>query len=188
MVHPVDVPKVEPRWCARPITPNEIVQVASGPSRDVSGLDLDDPRVQAIQRSALGSLSRLAFNDARRQGWLFVNRGIFHEDEEERLIGLWRWWCAAARHPEIVVRQVSGANGARLRCDQSSTGRSWDLYALLSIVPMLRNVYPVPGSSWIFTPDLLEIDGLCSEDAISLARRLRGKASSRRYGAFQTAV
>lgn len=179
MVHPAHVPNVEPRWCARPMTANEVVQVANGSSRDVSGLDPDDPRVRAIQRSAIGNLGRLAFNDARLQGWLFVNRDMYHEDEDERLIGLWGWWCAAARHPEIVVRQVSGADGIRLRCDLSSTGRSWELHALLSIARMLQGVYLVPGSSWIFTSDLLEIDGLSSDDAISLARRLVGFAAGR---------
>lgn len=177
MVYPAEVPNVEPRWCARPMTVHEVVQVANGSSRDVPGLDQLDPRVQAIQRcSAIGPLGRSVFNDARRQGWLFVNRGPYHDDEVERLINLWGWWCAAARHPEVVIRNVSGTAGTQLHfhCDLSSTGRSWELPALLSIARMLRNGYPVPGSSWIFTSDLLEIDGLCSDDAISLARRLVG--------------
>ncbi len=175
MVHPAEVPNVEPRWCARPMTVHEVVQVANGSSRDVPGLDQLDPRVQAIQRcSAIGPLGRSVFNDARRQGWLFVKRDLYHQDEDERLINLWGWWCAAARHPEVVLRHISREAEARLRCDLSATGRSWELHALLSIARMLRDVYPAPGSSWIITPDLLEIDGLCSDDAISLARRLVG--------------
>lgn len=180
MVHLVDLPKVEPRWCTRPITAQEVVQVATRFSRDVPGLDPHDPRVEAIQRSAVGNLGRLAFNEARRRGWLFVNRGMYRDGEDARLINLWGWWCAAARHPEIVMLQVSGEEGARFRCDLSSTGRSWDLHAIPSIGGMLHDVYPVSGSGWIFTPDLLEVDGLCSEDAITLARSFVGFTTARR--------
>jgi hypothetical protein len=179
MVSLTDLPTVEPRWHTRRITAAEVVRRSQ--REDVPGINLHDPRVQAIRSCTLSTLGRLAFADARRQGYLYVNLPSHEAGYRHNLETLWGWWCAAAGHPEIVLATVPVSDAVRVRCDLAPTGRSWGYDAFRTIGRLVCPLLPVGRARWLFTQDELQVDDLPMEDAIGLARDLVVSASGGRF-------
>lgn len=183
---------IEPSWAARPITPEELLAVLH--RQPVPGLNEHHPIVAAIRRCTLGNAARQAFTEARARGYLLLIRGSYGtftqantkaNHAEGHLLSIWGWWCLATRQPEIVVdRPRSG--GVRLRCDLAPTGRTWPLHAFPSIARLVGDLVPIEPGGWLFSPDLLEIDGLDLDSAVGVARALvasHAKASAYRITA-----
>lgn len=105
-MRPDDLPVVMPRWATRRLSAGEVVQL--WPADPVPGLNPDDPRVQSIQRCTVGNMARSVFADARRLGYLFVNRSHLRNDSEdaERLARI-----AAAEGVPIEEVEVAGGFG-----------------------------------------------------------------------------
>lgn len=126
MVRAPELPPVEPQWYPRQMTAKEVVEIASG--REVPGVNLDHPVVEGIRLAGMGILTRDYFRDARVRGylWLVSQRSDtgWHGPTEH----IWGWWCAAAKHPEIVVTRRG--EDCRLRVDLSSMQATWHLHAL----------------------------------------------------------
>lgn len=187
---------IEPRWATRPITPDELLALHY--RRDVPGLNDDDPIVQAIRRCTLGNSARLAFTEARDRGYLLLIRGSYAtftganqqaDHEEGHLLCIWSWWCLATKHPEIVVDRPHSAVSVRLRCDLATTGRTWPLHAFAAIAQLVGGLVPVEAGGWLFTEDVLELDGLDQESATGVARALvasHAKAQAKRIAAPRT--
>jgi len=176
MVLPGDVPTAEPRWDARRITAAEVLQLSRW--EEVPGINPDDPRVQGIRRCTLDNIARLALAEALRTGYLYVNRRNYHVDDDQHLATLWGWWCAAAGHPQIVIERGEARDAVRIRCDVSSTGKTWDFAAFAQVARLISPLHASDPGGWLFTDDVLEVDGLDMEDAISVARELVDLASA----------
>ena len=180
MVVPADLPAVEPRWNPRRITAAEVLQLSRW--EDVPGINPDDPRVQGIRRCTLDNIARLALSDALRRGYLYLNHRSYHADDDQHLATLWGWWCAAAGHPEIVMERGESGDAVRVRCDLSTTGRTWDFGAFAQVARLIGPLHAGHGGGgWMFTTDVLEVDGLQMEDAISIVRELVDIATAGRF-------
>jgi hypothetical protein len=179
MVYPQELPTVAPRWSTRRISAAEVVRLWQ--REDVPGLTPHDPRVQSIRHCTLSTSGRLAFADARRTGYLYVNLPSHEAAYRHNLETLWAWWCAASGHPEIVLSTARDSDAVRLRCDLAPTGRSWGYDAFRRIGRLLCQLLPVGRASWLFTEQELQVEGLEMEEAIGLARDLVLIASGGRF-------
>jgi hypothetical protein len=91
------------------------------------------------------------------------------------------WWCAAAGHPEIVLRTTRGTDAVQVRCDLSPTGQSWGFDAFPVMARLLGEQHPVDRAGWLFTPDELQVEGLVMEEGIALARGLVDVCTAGRF-------
>ncbi len=178
MVSQTDLPPVEPCWHTRRITAAEVLKLWRG--ERVPGVSEADPRVQSIRRCRLTNVARMALSEARRHGYLSVQVTLHDPDVAHNLTTLWGWWCAAAGHPEIVLRTARGTDAVRVRCDLSPTGRSWGFDAFPVMARLLGDQHPVDCAGWLFTQDELQLDGLEMEEAITVARGLVDVATAGR--------
>lgn len=167
---PSDLPLIEPQWVKRRITAAEVIKINRG--EIVPGLNHNDPRVQNIQHCILNNPGRLAFGEALRQGYLFLNRPIYPDGIDTKLNSLWDWWCTAAEHPRIVMSTLALSDGVRIRCDISTTRKYWALQDFGSMARLFDGVMTLDDQGWLFTRDELEVDGLEMEDAVGIARGL----------------
>lgn len=173
-----DLPTVEPQWDARPITAAEIVAIAHG--REVRGVNPDDTRIREMRRGLLGNGARTAFDEARRTGYLLVNRHLLYQDgAEEKLRLVWTWWCVAAGHPDITLTATS--TDAEVRCDIATTERAWQTDMFGHIVRMLSPIVLPDHGTWTVTRTLMEVTGMQMGDAIFLARDLVDIATAGRF-------
>jgi hypothetical protein len=175
-----EVPMVRPEWSPRQMSAREVVLLVQGDS--VPGVDEADPVVRQLRRGLMSGHARLAFTDARRNGYLFVNHAAYaHPEVVDQLRTIWGWWCAAAGHPEIELATVPSSNGARIRCDVSPTGNDWSFGAFAAIGRLLEPLASVPDGTWLFTTDELQLDGIEMDEAIHIARSLVDLATAGRF-------
>ena len=179
MPRPTDLPTINPRWAARRITAAEVVRLSHW--EEVPGIDLDDPRVQSIRRCSLDNLGRLALAEARRTGYLYVRHDPHALERNHSVTKLWDWWCAAAGHPQIVMALGRTSDAARIRCDLSTTGKTWNFATFAQVARLISPLHASCLGGWLFTNDVLEIDGLEMEDAICVVRELVDIASAGRF-------
>lgn len=79
------------------------------------------------------------------------------------------------------MERARASDAVRVRCDLSPTGQTWDLAAFVAVARLLAPHQGHPGAGWLFTADVLEVDGLDMEDAISVARGLVDIATAGRF-------
>jgi hypothetical protein len=171
---------LEPRWARRRITAAEAVRLVQGD--DVPGINSDAPGVECLRQGLHGSLARVAFSEARRLGYLFVNEVLYRDaGEAAQLRAVWGWWCAAAGHPELVLRPVAGGNGARIRCDLSPTGLDWSFRAFGLIGSLVGSLATDDEGNWLFTRDELQLDGVPLDDAVHMTWALVNLATASRF-------
>lgn len=180
-MHPHDLLSVAPQWHTRRLTAAEVIRLWQGDP--VPGVNPRDPRVRAIRRCIVGNIGRTAFAVARHSGYLYLNRAQHHDDDgdPDRLRALWGWWCAGAGHPEVVLERGRGSDAVRVRCDLSPTGRVWNMAAFGTVARLLAPHRGHPGAGWLFTADVLEVDGLDMESGISIARGLVDLGTAGRF-------
>lgn len=166
-----EIPYVRPEWSPRQLSALEVVRLVQGDP--VPGVNEQDPVVQLLRRGLPGNVARVAFTDARRQGYLFVNYMHYNDTRVlSQLRDVWGWWCAAAGHPEVTLSTVPGTDGARIRCDLSPTGQDWSFGAFSAIGKLLEPLASYQHGSWLFTTDELQLDGIEMDEAIHIARAL----------------
>ncbi len=174
MVRASELPPVEPQWYPRQMTAKEVVEIASG--REVPGINLDHPVVEGIRLAGMGILTRDYFRDARVRGylWLVSQRSDtgWHGPTEH----IWGWWCAAAKHPEIVVTRRG--EDCRLRVDLSSLQTTWHLHALPELGRLIAD--GAMGNGFLLSSDTFEIDGLDTEGSAALAQDILKLLGDRR--------
>jgi hypothetical protein len=174
-----DLPSVSPQWSPRQLSASEVVRLVQGD--DVPGVDPDHVVVRRLRRGLPNMQARLAFSEARRQGYLFVNSSFYPEQGmAERLRDVWMWWCAAAGHPQIVL-STTGGNGTRIRCDVSTTGNDWSFGAFAAIGRLVEPLVSYQEGSWLFTTDELHLDGVEMDEAIHIARALVDLGTAGRF-------
>jgi hypothetical protein len=74
-----------------------------------------------------------------------------------------------------------GSDAVRIRCDLSTTGRTWDFAAFGQAARLIHHLHAVEPGGWLFSNDVLEVDGLQMDDAIGVARDLVDIASAGRF-------
>lgn len=180
MIRTHDLPTVSPQWSPRRLSAREVVQLVQGD--DVPGVDPTHFVVHLLRRGLPGNYARMAFAEARRQGYLFVNQGHYEGPRVvSQLQEIWSWWCSAAGHPEIVLSTVPASNYARIRCDISPTGQDWSFGAFAAIGKLLEPLVSYEEGSWLFTTDELQLDGIEMDEAIHIARALVDLGTAGRF-------
>lgn len=174
-MYPHQLPQVTPPFVTRPISADEIIDIVY--SKPVAGLNETDPVVQRLYRCHISNISRTAFTEARQKGYLWAvdgGHGLDAGKDLQHLVDVWCYWCAAAKHPEIVLRKQHETGALQLRCDLSTTFTTWPLSVFRPIAQLLGDVHldSMCEESWIFTNETLEIDGLNASDALTVARGL----------------
>lgn len=173
------VPLVEPRWSARRLSAAEVLALARG--EDAPGIDRGDPRVRSIRRCTIENIARSALSEARRTGYLSVRHYRCDPETNDGLTMLCYWWCAAAGPPSIVMEIMPATDAVRIRCDLSPTGGTWDFVAFAQIARLISPLHASAPGGWLFTDDVLEVDGLDMESAISVARGLVDLGTAGRF-------
>jgi hypothetical protein len=175
-----DLPLVSPQWSPRQLSAAEVVRLVQGD--DVPGVDPASPIIQRLREGLPDNYARMAFAEARRQGYLFVNQRQYDRAWIASQLGeVWRWWCSAAWHPQIILSTVPGSDFARIRCDVSPTGQDWSFAAFAAIGKLLEPLAPCVDGSWLFTTDELQLDGIEMEEAIHIARALVDLGTAGRF-------
>lgn len=174
------LPSVRPEWSPRQLSAREVVLLVLGDP--VPGVDEMNTVVQQLRRGLPGNLARVAFTEARRRGYLFVNMPVYPDLATVTQLRLvWGWWCVAAGHPTIELSVTGTENGARIRCDISTTGNDWSFGAFAAIGKLLEPLAGMPDGSWLFTTDELQIDGIEMDEAIHIVRALVDLATAGRF-------
>lgn len=167
MVRPSEIPPREPQWNARPLLASEILKLTF--NEDVPGVNLDDPRVKAIKGLIVGTMGRLAFTQAKQDGYRYFPAQTGNcRDVSTDTLYLWSWWCAASKQPDVVLH-ASSADDCRVTCDVSSAGKIFSaaIFRLLG-----QRAADSLSTNFLLTQDTFQMDGLDSEMAISLARSM----------------
>lgn len=175
MVRPAELPRVDPHWNARDLTPHDVVALAN--RQPVPGLNPHHPVVQAIQRASVGTLGRAALNDARKHGYLWLVTDRSGTDWLDPTEYIWGWWCAAARRAEVVVRRYG--HDCRVRVDLSSMDARWNPAALPEIGRLIAGA--AIDAAFLIAPDTLEVDRLDEQGALSIARGVVDLLADRRW-------
>lgn len=71
-----------------------------------------------------------------------------------------------------MLERARVSDAVRVRCDLSPTGRTWTLATFAVVARLLASHWAHAGAGWLFTTDVLEVDELDMESAISVARGL----------------
>lgn len=180
MVWSHDLPHITPEWSPRRMSAREVVQLVQGD--DVPGVDPNHVVVQRLRRGLPGNYARMAFAEARRQGYLFVNHVQYESGWiASQLQDVWGWWCSAAGHPKIILSTVPGSDAARIRCDVSTTDQDWSFAAFAAIGKLLEPLASYQEGSWLFTTDELQLDDIEMEEAIHIARSLVDLGTAGRF-------
>jgi hypothetical protein len=175
-----DFPLVSPQWTPRRLSAAEVVRLVQGD--DVPGVPPHHPCIVTLRRGLPTNYSRVAFIEARRDGYLFMGDKIDRSNGEAiQLRDVWRWWCSAAGHPYIVLGVAGDTGQARIRCDISTTGNDWSFGAFAAIGKLVEPLAPYPEGSWLFTSDELQLDGIDMDDAVHITRALVDLATAGRF-------
>jgi len=149
----------------------EVVRLVQGDP--VPGVDADNMVIRRLREGLPGEIAQMAFAAARRQGYLFVNHGLYHDARDASQLRLvWGRWCVAAGHPEVVLMVSPRDDLARVHCDVSTTGSDWSFAAFAAIGKLVEPLIPYQEGSWLFTTDELQIDGIEMDEAVHIARAL----------------
>jgi hypothetical protein len=162
-----------------PVTASEVLRLARGES--VPDVNHHDPQVRKIRDCRVSLIGHEAVATALKQGYLFFNLRLYDAGAAGDVTALWRIWCAAAGHPEIVMRTSAGTDAVTDRCDLGPTARSWGFEAFGSMARLLVGLSAVDRAGWLFTPDVMQLEGLEMEEAITVARGLVDVATAGRF-------
>jgi hypothetical protein len=168
-----------PTWQRPPVTASEVLRLARGEA--VPGVNHHDLQVQRVQECRVSPIGHEAVASALKQGYLFVNVRIYESEDAANLTALWATWCAAAGHPEIVMRTSAGTDAVTVRCDLGPTERSWGFDVFGSMARLMVGLSAVDRADWLFTPEVIQLEELEMEEAITVARGLVDIATAGRF-------